>query len=148
MIVVLKVAIVTIASSHIVWFPALQDIAVCRIGCGTLPRGGTDSDRAPPSDPPLVESAAGAKGGFWSRVSFKGLGRPPTDPSPGASPSGSAATTPTEPQGGVGGCGRFGAVVSVGGCMTDVGVFTEPLLDTHVQALYRLGESHRQGVAI
>jgi len=70
-------------------------------------------------------SRVGGKG-FWSRMSFRG----------------SSAATSSSSVGGpsVGGAGnRFGTVISLCGCLADVTIYMEPLLDTQVQAIYKLG---------
>lgn len=116
---------------------------MCRIACGNIPPspvdrltdgGGSDSDSLSSLSTSGDDSSKSSKPGFWSRMSFRNLSPRPASTPVGA---GSGGTTPTGSAGAGG--SRYGLTVSLCGCISDIAVFAEPLLDTHVQAIYRLG---------
>jgi hypothetical protein len=112
-----------------------QEIGTCRIGCGVVPDtkpmpsraakvgrmdeskdGGTRLQPAP-----VIETKVRS---IWSRLSLR------------KSTSDTAADTGSELN-----ASCYGTTqVSLFGQLAEVAIFMEPLLDTHVQTLYRLGQ--------
>lgn len=74
------------------------------------------------------KSSSSSSSGFWSRLNFRQSSRATRLPSDSNNVHGDGRDV------------RHGLVVSLFGCLSEVVVFTEALLDTQVQSLFRLGQ--------
>ena len=106
-------------SQNCLWIISLQDSVVCKIGCGSRIEVNN------PSSPSLTISELKTKAtpSIWNRLMGTSKVKDAEGP---VSPDIQDV--------------RHGMDVSLGGQLAEVMMFTEPLLELHIESLYKLGE--------
>lgn len=116
-----------------IWF-VFQEITTCRIGCGVV------------HDTKDVKSLTGSQKILKTEDSKDSKSMQPSEAKgrwPWSKLSRSATTAGSDVGQESSSSGSVETVVSLGGQLAEVAIFTEPLVDTYVQSLYRLGKSFR-----
>ena len=106
-------------SWNYLWIISLQDSVVCKIGCGSRIEVNSPSS----TSLTISESKAKATPSIWNRLIWTSKVKDVEGP---VSP---------DPQD-----VRYGMDVSLGGQLAEVMMFMEPLLELHIESLYKLGE--------